>query len=193
MKILIFGAGGVGSVIGGFLARLGHDVTLLGRPWHLDVIKKNGLTITGVCGDYRIKAFELFTDAEELKKSDIDFELILLTVKSKSTQEALEAVVPLMKQNTTLLSLQDDVENVEIILKKVSAEQFLVGCPAFAAETTPGTVKILRFEGEMLIGPVPGAKLKNLSAEMTAHLFTSAKLPSKAVLSILPYIQPEPI
>ena len=48
MKILIFGVGGVGSVVGGFLARAGHDVSLLGRPWHLDAIEKNGLVITGI-------------------------------------------------------------------------------------------------------------------------------------------------
>ncbi len=48
MRILIFGAGGVGSVFGAFLARMGHEVSLLGRPWHLDAIRKNGLVITGI-------------------------------------------------------------------------------------------------------------------------------------------------
>lgn len=48
MKVLVFGAGAVGSVLGGLLARSGHDVSLLGRPWHLDTIAKNGLSITGL-------------------------------------------------------------------------------------------------------------------------------------------------
>ena len=62
MNILIFGAGGIGSVIGAFLARTGHNVSLLVRPWHLDVIRKQGLVVTGIWGDYRVKAFDLFTD-----------------------------------------------------------------------------------------------------------------------------------
>ena len=68
MKILVFGSGGIGSVFGGFFARMGHEVFLLGRRWHLDVIRKDGLLITGLWGDYRIKAFELYENALEIQK-----------------------------------------------------------------------------------------------------------------------------
>ena len=90
MKILIFGAGGIGSVFGGFFARMGHEVSLLGRAWHLDEIKKEGLLITGIWGDYRIKAFDLYENAGELQKKDISFDLIFLTVKSYDTEKAVE-------------------------------------------------------------------------------------------------------
>ena len=42
MKILIMGAGSIGSVTGGFLAKAGHNVTLVGRPAHMAA----GATIT---------------------------------------------------------------------------------------------------------------------------------------------------
>ncbi len=40
VKIGIMGAGAIGSVIGGMLARNGHTVTLVGRKPHIDEIRK---------------------------------------------------------------------------------------------------------------------------------------------------------
>ncbi|HTL71425.1 MAG TPA: 2-dehydropantoate 2-reductase, partial [Candidatus Eisenbacteria bacterium] len=137
MKVLVFGAGGIGSVFGGFLARTGHEVTLLGRPWHLDAVRKNGLTITGIWGDYRIKAFDLETSAAELARRDPSFDLILLTVKSFDTARAVEELAPLMKEETMLVSLQNGLGNVETILKKVPADRFLAGRVIFGVETAP--------------------------------------------------------
>src|ERR1700690_4030844 len=107
MKILIFGAGGVGSVVGGFLARTGHEVSLLGRTRHLDIIQKKGLFITGIWGDYRIKAFDLYSSAAALAETDPKFDLILLTVKSYDTQNAAKELLPFLGPETVLLSLQN--------------------------------------------------------------------------------------
>lgn len=54
LKILIMGAGAIGSVFGGFLAKGGHDVTLIGRPWHMDAIQAKGLHISGIWGEHRV-------------------------------------------------------------------------------------------------------------------------------------------
>src|SRR5437868_11853301 len=118
MKILIFGAGGVGSVVGGFLARTGHEVSLLGRPWHIDRIRKNGLSISGIWGDYRIKAFDLYTDAAQIPPQSA-FDLIILSVKSFDTEKAVQELAPFMGEDTMLLSLQNGLGNVETILKKI--------------------------------------------------------------------------
>ena len=152
MKILVFGAGGIGSVIGGFLARLGHDVTLLGRAWHLDAIKKNGLEITGIWGNYRIKAFELFTDIHSLQKSNPDFDLILLTVKSFDTEVAVEQLLPLIKEKTTLLSLQNGLGNMETILEKINSDQLLLGRVIFGVETSPGAVEVTVIADDVAAG-----------------------------------------
>jgi 2-dehydropantoate 2-reductase len=46
MKIAVIGAGAMGSVIGGLLARAGNDVTLI-EIWReaIDAIERNGLRI----------------------------------------------------------------------------------------------------------------------------------------------------
>ena len=38
MRIIIYGAGGAGCVIGGHLAQTGYDVVLIGRPGHVNKI-----------------------------------------------------------------------------------------------------------------------------------------------------------
>src|SRR3954465_12337126 len=52
-RIGIMGAGAIGSVVGGMLAKAGHDVTLIDQwPPHIEAMKQNGLTLSGTCGDH---------------------------------------------------------------------------------------------------------------------------------------------
>ena len=187
VKILIFGAGGVGSVFGGFLARMGHEVSLLGRPWHLDAIRKDGLLITGIWGDYRTKAFDLYTGIDEIRKKDIPFDLIILTVKSFDTETAAKELAPLMHERTTLVSFQNGLGNIETILTKVKQGQFLIGRVIFGVETSPGVAKITVTADATAIGALSGARPK-ISAEDLAHLLSLCKIEAKAVPNILTYI-----
>ncbi len=45
MRLAIVGAGAIGSVIGGHLARKGHEITLICRGAHLDAVRELGLTV----------------------------------------------------------------------------------------------------------------------------------------------------
>ena len=44
-KIVVVGAGAVGSFFGGLLAKAGESVTLIGRAAHIEAIGKHGLRI----------------------------------------------------------------------------------------------------------------------------------------------------
>ena len=48
MKILFVGAGAIGSYLGAFLTRAGHDVTLV-DPWaeQVETIRQKGISVTG--------------------------------------------------------------------------------------------------------------------------------------------------
>ncbi len=188
MKILIFGAGGVGSVVGGFLARTGHDVSLLGRAWHLDVVAKRGLSITGIWGNYRMKAFDLFHSVQELAKKNLEFDLIILTVKSYDTEKAVEELLPFMRENTVLLSLQNGLGNVETVLAKgVIPEKYLVGRVIFGVELLPGIAKVTVNADDVLIGALPGVVPK-VNVFQIAQLFNTAKIPARGVPDILTHI-----
>ena len=185
MKVLIFGAGGVGSVVGGFLARTGHDVSLLGRPWHLDAIEKNGLVITGIWGDYRIKALELYRTVDDIKKKNPTFDLIILTVKSYDTENAVRELLPLMEDKTILLSLQNGLGNVETILQAgVKPENYLAGRVIFGVDVSPGVAKVTVNADSVRVGALPGMSTK-MSAFQMARTLSAAKIPTEAAPDIL--------
>src|SRR5215475_4545695 len=73
-RILVAGAGAIGSVIGGMLHAAGHDVTLLGRTAHVEAIARDGQHITGLLGTHTIRGMNLASDAGRL---DRQFDLIL--------------------------------------------------------------------------------------------------------------------
>ncbi len=186
MNILVFGAGGVGSVLGGFLTRMGHDVSLVGRDWHLDPVRKQGLVITGIWGDYRIKAFQCYRSASEVLKKD--FDLVLLTVKSYDTAKAMDELLPFLGEKTTLLSFQNGLGNIETILEKgVKPENYLIGRVIFGVELEPGVAKVTVNADDVRIGGLPGIETR-LSAFQASRIFSLAKVPAQPAPDILTYI-----
>lgn len=195
MRVLIFGAGGVGSVLGLFLARSGHDVSLLGRAWHIDAIRKKGLLVTGIWGDYASKAFDLYTSAAQIVERGLPagqagaaFDLVILTVKAYDTARAVEELLPLMGPATTLLTLQNGLGNIEEVLARVPPEKYLVGRLIFGVEIEPGVARVTVQADPVAIGPAPGGAKPLLSPIEAAHLLSKAKVPAVAVQDVLPVI-----
>lgn len=120
LRVLVMGAGSMGSVVGGFLAKAGHAVTLVGRDKHMAAIREQGLGITGIWGEHRVTSLRTQTDVTGLSKGD--FDLILITVKSYDTQAAVEAVQPLVDADTLVCSYQNGLGNAEIIAEAVGRE-----------------------------------------------------------------------
>ena len=54
-RLAILGVGAIGSVIGGYLTRAGHDITLIDM-WadHVEAMKKDGLRITALDDDFTV-------------------------------------------------------------------------------------------------------------------------------------------
>lgn len=188
MNILVFGAGGVGSVVGGFLARMGHDVSLVGRAWHLDAVDRKGLKITGIWGDYHVKALETFRSLAEIPAERKNaFDLIFLTVKAYDTAASIAELAPLVGPKTTLVSLQNGLGNVEAILEKIPAERYLAGRLIFGVELEPGVAKVTVNADDVQIG-APTGVTPNRSAVEVAHVLGSAKIPARATDRILTVI-----
>ena len=76
-RIAIVGAGALGGYVGGTLAHLGHDVTLI-DPWpeHIETIRKKGLELDGLTPEERFtvtKAKTLhLTEVQSLAKTPND-------------------------------------------------------------------------------------------------------------------------
>jgi 2-dehydropantoate 2-reductase len=86
-RIGIMGAGAIGSVIGGMLARAGQDVTLIDQwPAHVDAINQRGLQLSGTCGEHLVpvRALHLY-EAQGIREP---FDVMFLSVKGYDTDWA---------------------------------------------------------------------------------------------------------
>lgn len=183
MKILVFGAGAIGSVVGGFLANAGHDVTFLGREWHINAIRENGLFITGIWGDYFIDTIKTSLNVSELES---DYELILITVKSYSTDEAGRAVSKLLNENTYVVHLQNGLGNAETLLKYIPSDRLITGRVIFGVEIEPGFVRVTVSADETVLGSIADASLSEV--KKIADIFSRAGISARITTNIEKYI-----
>ena len=120
------GAGAVGTYYGALLARAGHDVTMVARGAHLDALAAAGRAIVreadGTRWDVPVRA----AAAPDGPAPD----LAIVTTKSHHTLDAARALAPAIGPGTTVLSLQNGVENVGRLASVLGAERVL-GAIAF--------------------------------------------------------------
>jgi 2-dehydropantoate 2-reductase len=126
MKVVVMGAGAMGSWVGALLAQGGQDVTLVGRKDHVAVVSASGLLVSGKTElRVRLRAVERAADA------DVP-DLLVLTVKAYDTRRALADARALLGQRTRVLTLQNGLGNVEQVSEVVDERR------VFAAVTTHG-------------------------------------------------------
>lgn len=144
------GAGGLGSVVGGFLARGGHKVTLIARKAHVEAIRRDGLHIDGVRAQF-VQRDNLFAvETPEEVEGDIDY-YILLT-KAKGTDQALADAKVLVDRAACSLTLQNGVGK-EGKLQSVFGRNKVIG----------GSI----MDGATLMAP--GRALNHMAVPVTAY------------------------
>lgn len=110
MRVIIYGAGAIGGVVGGHLALAGTEVVLIGRPGHVNAINQHGLhfiTPTGT-NDLRIPA----VTAPYQITFTLD-DVVLLCVKGQNTDEALHDLRGVIA-DIPVFCFQNGVRNEEI-------------------------------------------------------------------------------
>lgn len=178
MRVLIAGAGALGSVFGAFLRRAGFDVTLLGRAEHLAAIERGGLFVSGIWGDHRASGFALSTRAADLSGS---FDAILVAVKSYDTRAMIESLVPRLAADGVVISLQNGLGNVETIEDVVAPNRTLGARVIFGAEVTrPGCVNVTVYADRVLIGARQAGSSSHLDehARQWAERLNAAGIPA---------------
>lgn len=174
MRILIMGAGAIGSVFGGFLAQAGHAVTLVGRDPHMRQIRENGLRITGIWGDHTVAFERCFVSTQALVQNGEHFDLVLLTVKSHDTANAVQDALPLLTGESLVVSLQNGLGNVETIANAVGWKRTLAGMVIFGSEHhRPGRVSVTVSADVVRIGNWTG-EVDAQRIEAIAQLVTAA-------------------
>ncbi|MGH6689915.1 MAG: ketopantoate reductase family protein [Gammaproteobacteria bacterium] len=170
MRIVVIGAGGVGGYFGAKLARAGQDVTLVARGAHLDAIRNNGLRVhSAVEGEYTVPV----TAVEKVTGPPAD--AVLLCVKSFDTETAVEQVRPVVGASTSVLSLQNGVDNEDKVDAVLSGSHALGGVAyVFASIEAPGVIAHA-FAGRIVLGELDGRSTPR--AEALREAFAAASVP----------------
>jgi 2-dehydropantoate 2-reductase len=162
MKVAVMGAGAVGCYYGAMLARAGHAVTLIGRPVHVEAVRRNGLIFES-SGFHGPVAMQATTEASGASDAD----LVLFCVKSTDTGSAGQAIATFLKPDATVLCLQNGVDNAER-LQAVITQPAVPAVVYVASEMIgPGHVRH-NGRGELIIGPSP------VSDTIAAHFNAAA-------------------
>ncbi len=159
MNILIFGIGGVGGYFGGKLSQAGFDVTMIARGKHLEAIKKNGLEVESINGDFKVKPKLATDNLAEVPTSD----LVILGVKSWQIQDVAKQLKQVISAETMVLPLQNGANNVEKLLEILPKKNIVAGlCHIVSFVEKPGKIKHVSFEPRITFGEIDNSKSERI-------------------------------
>ncbi|WP_440766412.1 ketopantoate reductase family protein [Natronorubrum sp. DTA7] len=165
MEIVVYGAGSLGSLVGGVLARESrHDVTLVGRDPHVRTVRETGLELVG--------EFETTTTPRATTDGrNLTADLAIVTVKSFDTAAAAETLAT--GSYDTVLSLQNGMGNEETLATALESP-VLAGTISYGALLgEPGVVECTGI-GDIVLGARVGGSSKQ--ATQIGDLFSAAGL-----------------
>jgi 2-dehydropantoate 2-reductase len=153
MKTAVIGAGAMGSLFGGLLARSGEEVWLV-DIWrdHVEAIRSRGLQFEDQ-GETSAIPVRATTEIGDVGRAD----LVLLFVKTYHTEKAVSDALPLVKEDTVFLTLQNGLGNEEAICRQVDRTKVLLGVTGRGATLLgPGHIRN-GGTGKTFIGELGGA------------------------------------
>jgi 2-dehydropantoate 2-reductase len=122
MRIVIMGAGGLGGYFGARLVAAGNDVAFVARGAHLAAIKQDGLRVTSARGDLHLRDVVATDNPASLAPADV----IMVAVKLWDTETAAEAVKPLVRPGTAVVSFQNGVSK-DAMLTRILGREAVIG------------------------------------------------------------------
>jgi 2-dehydropantoate 2-reductase len=111
--LVIYGAGAIGSLLGAFLARSGHDILLIAKKEQADAIERDGLHVDGLTN------LTVHPRVAENLRSGERSAMVILTVKSYDTEEACFRISKALTPRP-ILSVQNGLCNLEAMERGLS-------------------------------------------------------------------------
>jgi len=172
MKTCVVGAGAMGSLFAGYLAKVHEDVWVY-DVWkeHIDTIKKNGLQMNR---NQKTRRVNIRATTDPSKPGVVD--LVLVFVKYPNTRQAIQDVLPMIGPHTAVLTLQNGIGNVEILQEVVPDKQILFGFTTLTSELLgPGLIEeSFKGQGETYFWPLSGEVDER--AEQISYVFNEASI-----------------
>jgi 2-dehydropantoate 2-reductase len=157
MKFTIIGAGAIGGITGAYLARAGHEVTLVDTVIeHLAAVREHGITLEG-----RSHLTQRVSAAIEPSQLAAPLGTVLCAVKTLHTAAALAPVTPLLSPDEYVVSMQNGLAFNDVA-DVVGRDRTLVGCFNFGGH--------YEGPGHIVHGTTGGFAVGELDGRMTARL-----------------------
>lgn len=181
MRIIIYGAGGIGSVVGGHLWRNGQEVVLIGRSSHVNAIKFSGLKLVTPGKTFLLSVPAVTFPGEINFRPD---DIVFLCMKGQNTEDALHDLRTVIK-DVPIFCLQNGVRNEEIAVQyfpRVYGAMIRIG----AEYLTAGEVVCRRDPpGWLIIGRYP--KGNDQLCEEVARSLRTGGFMVKVTENVMPY------
>ena len=125
MKILVYGAGVIGSLYAGKLQAGGHSVTVLARGDRLSEIRHYGLVLQDVISGGRMA---IKVETAERIAADAQYDIALVTVR----RDQLASAVPELKADWSIpnfLFMLNNPTGTESLAERLGRDRVLLGFP----------------------------------------------------------------
>jgi 2-dehydropantoate 2-reductase len=177
-RVAVYGAGAVGCYFGARLAEAGAPVTLIGRPAHVEAIRREGLVFESG-GQQRKIAIDAVTEADAVRDAD----LVLFCVKTRDTEDGARRLSSLLRAGATVVSLQNGVDNVPRIR---DAGVDALGAVVYVAASMAGPGHLLHAgRGDLVVGEY-GGTAQSARAAAVAETFERAQVRCRLEADVRP-------
>ena len=174
MKILVYGAGVIGSIYAARLYEAGYMITLLARNKHFENLKQNGVVIRNILtGKQTTGKVPLVL---QLEANDF-YDLIIVTVRL----EQLDTVVPVLKNNNVcplIMLMLNNPESIEYLRNELNPKHIILGFPGAGGTYQNNNIDYIQIkQQETTIGEINGeisVQIKDIK-----NLFESAGFKTK--------------
>jgi len=152
MKIVVVGPGAMGCLFAAFLSKVEKEVWILDKDKErAERINKQGIIIEGVSGNWQANV-RVTCNLDEIKTAD----LIIIAVKSYDTHQASLSIKPIVSEETTVLTLQNGLGNIETIGEVLGQERVVAGVTNQGAYVIKEGHIRHAGKGETIIGRIDG-------------------------------------
>jgi len=170
VNVVVAGAGALGSILGGYFAQVGADVTLIARRPHVEAIRARGLLIDGRRGPQVVRNLRAVVDPAEAGSAD----LLIMCVKSQDNQKALASLRHLRGRTGAAISFQNGGRKDEELAEAFGPDA-VVGATTLVGASMPEPGRVLHTnDGGTWIGEFDGRP--SARVEAIADLFKKADL-----------------
>ncbi|AIO18515.1 2-dehydropantoate 2-reductase [Candidatus Izimaplasma bacterium HR1] len=121
MNVAIYGAGGMGTVLGAYITKAGYEIDLINRNKdHIKVLKAKGAKIIG-----KVNLTQKVTALlpEEMTKK---YDIILLMTKQRFNKEIVEFLVPFLSEDGVICTMQNGLP--ELSVANIIGDDRTIGC-----------------------------------------------------------------